>query len=388
MAAAVAGAVALYFILAWLLRIDPHPQAATPEQQKLLADMVKIALGLAAGLGAAVALIVGYRRARVEESASHRDDQRLFSSRYQDAADLIGHDKAAVRLAGIYAMSRLADDWDEQRQQCIDVLCAYLRLPYDPTGSEPGEREVRFTVIRLITAHLQAAATHPWHGHDLDFAGAAFDGGDFRGAVFSGGTVSFVGAEFSGGTVSFFNAVFSGGTVDFFNTVFSGGTVVFSEAVFSGGTVDFFNTVFSGGTVDFSEAVFSDGTIGFDFAEFSDGLVSFGSAKFSRSLINFVGAKFSGSVVTLNSAEFSGGIVGFAHAVFSGGAVGFVDAVFSGGIVDFDSAEFSGGEVELTSASLQPDGVAPQGLPEAPTRGLKLPGWMKQTAPGAPPPPP
>jgi hypothetical protein len=88
----------------------PKPGGGKTDQQKLLADVVKIALGLAAGVGAAVGLIVAFRKSKVEESASHqadqaslRDDQRLLSSRYQDAADLIGHDKAAVRLAGIYA---------------------------------------------------------------------------------------------------------------------------------------------------------------------------------------------------------------------------------------------------------------------------------------------
>ena len=32
---------------------------------------------------------------------------------------------AAVRLAGMYAMAGLADDWKENRQTCVDVLCAY-----------------------------------------------------------------------------------------------------------------------------------------------------------------------------------------------------------------------------------------------------------------------
>jgi len=62
--AAVGGAVALYVLLAWLLHLPPRP--ADIEQQKLVADVVKIALGLAAGVGAAVALIVAYRRAKVD----------------------------------------------------------------------------------------------------------------------------------------------------------------------------------------------------------------------------------------------------------------------------------------------------------------------------------
>ena len=33
-------------------------------------------------------------------------------------------------------MAGLADDWPENRQTCVDVLCAYLRMPYEP---DPGE---------------------------------------------------------------------------------------------------------------------------------------------------------------------------------------------------------------------------------------------------------
>jgi hypothetical protein len=60
--AAVSGAVVSYLFLAWLFGVAPHSDAPTSDQQKLLADSVKIALGVAAGIGAAVALTVGYRR--------------------------------------------------------------------------------------------------------------------------------------------------------------------------------------------------------------------------------------------------------------------------------------------------------------------------------------
>jgi len=38
-------------------------------------------------------------------------------------------------------MAGLADDWKVNRQICIDVLCAYLRMPYEPDPGEdaPGE---------------------------------------------------------------------------------------------------------------------------------------------------------------------------------------------------------------------------------------------------------
>ncbi len=53
-----------------------------------------------------------------------------------------------------------------------------------------------------------------WQGLDFDLTGVAFDGGDFGGARFSGGTVHFGGARFSGSTVHFTGARFSSGTVD------------------------------------------------------------------------------------------------------------------------------------------------------------------------------
>src|SRR5262245_26763067 len=62
---------------------------------------------------------------------------RTLNERFATAAGQLGSDKPpAVRLAGVYAMAGLADDWPENRQTCVDVLCAYLRLPYAPdTGN-------------------------------------------------------------------------------------------------------------------------------------------------------------------------------------------------------------------------------------------------------------
>ena len=102
-----------------------------------------------------------------------------------------------------------------------------------------ANREVRHTVIRVITAHLRDGAAVSWQGLNFDFTGVVFDGGDFRDARFSGGTVSFADAEFSGGKVHFDGAKFSGGEVDFAGAKFSGGRVRFGGAKFSGGTVSF-----------------------------------------------------------------------------------------------------------------------------------------------------
>ena len=88
---------------------------------------------------------------------------RTLNERFATAAGQLGSDKPAIRLAGVYAMAGLADDWEENRQTCVDVLCAYLRMPYkDADPADPEDqlecqalREVRHTVIRVITAHLK-----------------------------------------------------------------------------------------------------------------------------------------------------------------------------------------------------------------------------------------
>ena len=272
------------------------------------------------------------------------DEQRTrtLNERFATAAGQLGSDKPpAVRLAGVYAMAGLADDWPENRQTCVDVLCAYLRLPYEPDPGQDArgpERlafrasgEVRRTVIRVITAHLQDGAKPSWQGLNLDFTGAVFDGGDFDRAGFSGGTVSFTGAEFSG-EVGFNGAEFSGGTVSFDGAEFTG-EVDFNGAEFAGGTVSFDGAEFTG-EVDFNGTEFAGGTVSFDGAEFT-GEVDFGSAEFSGGEINFRGAGFSGGEVRFSFARFSGGEVRFSFARFSGGEVRFNDANFPGGELDF-----------------------------------------------------
>jgi hypothetical protein len=52
---------------------------------------------------------------------------RTLNERFATSAGQLGSDKpAAVRLAGVYAMAGLAEDWEENRQTCVDVLCGSL----------------------------------------------------------------------------------------------------------------------------------------------------------------------------------------------------------------------------------------------------------------------
>ncbi|WP_086800954.1 pentapeptide repeat-containing protein [Streptomyces caniscabiei] len=360
-AAAVLVAGGIFYGLVVLLGFE-EMASNTKLDAKTLFDLVKLSFGVVAGSGALVALVVAYRRQRVDEAGAHREATLLHTERFSQAVDKLGSDSPAVRLGGVHALAGLADDApdDSLRQTCIDVLCAYLQLPFTPDpGTDPTHQEehhrylafrkVRHTILRLIGDHYRRpCGTHrSWQGCDLDLTGVTIDGDmDFGGAVFSDGRVSFGGAVFSDGTVNFDGATFIGGRVYFGHAMFSGGTVNFGRATFNdaddsvffsgkvsfhhaafnGGTV-YFNraTLFSSGTVDFDHAAFNGGTVLFRHAVFSDGRVSFGGAVFSDGTVDFDSAALNGGTVSFDSAEFNGGTVSFDRAAFNGGAVNFAD---------------------------------------------------------------
>ncbi|MFF9186442.1 pentapeptide repeat-containing protein [Streptomyces misionensis] len=324
-----------------------------------LFDLVKLSFGVVAGAGALVALVVAYRRQRVDEDGALREATRLHTERFTTAVGQLGHDSAAVRLGGVHALAGLSDDAPtrELRQTCIDVLCSYLRLPYTgeadlPAGDAEARhnylalREVRHTVIRLIRDHLRLEPEHlhSWQGHDFDFTGATFDGGDFSDATFSGGTVSFDEAAFSGGEVGFFRTTFSGAMVSFNAATFSGSEVAFTGATFSGGVVSFHSATFSGSAVYFNRLTVCNGV-----------------------LLNFHKTTFSGGVIKVKEGRFSGGRVSFHSATFSGSTVNFHGTRFSGSTVNFTEAVFSSGTVDFRQAR----GTAPSGL--VPSRRSSVP---------------
>ena len=152
-------------------------------------DVVKAALLAIAGAVIAVALVVVYRRRNDTERAQ-------FAQRFGSASTQLGDSDTAVRIAGVYAMAAAADESAifARRQQCIDVLCGYLRLPYDPDSGanhlsefvstttwsatppavnieetrrqavRQNDREVRDTIVRVLVQRLARTADASWSG--------------------------------------------------------------------------------------------------------------------------------------------------------------------------------------------------------------------------------
>jgi hypothetical protein len=242
--------------------------------------------------------------------------------RFGAAAAQLGDHDVAVRIAGVYAMAGVADESSNftRRQQCIDVLCGYLRLPYDPKHGtshltqqtrrvgpdikstedtyryRQNDRQVRQTIVRVITAHLQKDAETNWSHHDFDFTGVLFENASFSRARFSGYLTRFFGATFGGEGTSFMGATFSGRIATFAEATFSGDLTSFDFATFSGST-SFYKATFSGDLTSFDVATFSGKRTNFEEAKFSGKRTSFEEAKFSGKRTIFEEAKFSGALV-------------------------------------------------------------------------------------------
>ena len=163
----VAGTVAVLF---WLLSeankiVDPDAKA------KARIEAIRTGLTVGAGGGGAIVLALAARRQWLNEHEAIRQDEadkynrfdaeeKRITDLYTKAVDQVGSEKAAVRLGGLYALERLAQDNAAHRQTIVDVLCAYLRMPYGPPNDEDSdesldreELEVRLTVQRMLTRH-------------------------------------------------------------------------------------------------------------------------------------------------------------------------------------------------------------------------------------------
>lgn len=251
-------------------------------------EVFKTIASVAVMLGGLGALYLAARRQRTQEAehnhavriaeinkrhaervaAAAEDDaaRRRVTELYTKAADQLSSDKAPVRLAGLYALERLGQDNPDQRQTIINVLCAYLRMPYElplPIARLPRdphndlvqqkaemqrprweEREVRLTAQRILVDHLEPVVpdeddSTSWGVYPLILRGAVLIDLDLSGRRV--GSARFDGAHFIGPAV-FSKACFTE-------------AAVFADAGFDG-TVRFTDTCFVG-DARFPSALFS-----------------------------------------------------------------------------------------------------------------------------------
>ena len=88
-------------------------------------------------IGGVIAAILAMWRSRVAERQATTAQRGLLNERYQKGAEMLGNEVLAVRLAGIYALQRLAEEHSEQYHvQVMRLLCAFARHPTRQMQSE------------------------------------------------------------------------------------------------------------------------------------------------------------------------------------------------------------------------------------------------------------
>jgi len=284
-------AVALAVGAAWAITWPEAPSlAGVPTDQRV--GLLQLALAAAAFVGGVVALTVAYRKQRVAEAAhdltviqEQREDVKVFNERFGSASAQLGHDRSAVRLAGVYAIAGLADDWLQQRQTCVDVLCAYMRMPYDQAGAPPGEAEVRRTIMWAISSRLRPGSPVSWVGLGLDFTGAVLE------------SPSFVDADFRDSVVLFNRATFIGGRVTFYKARFRDASVFFRRARFLADDLSFEDAeILEGSNIKFEGADLGRTPLRFTAAQLRGGRISLVEADLERSAVIVSNAAVSGTV--------------------------------------------------------------------------------------------
>ena len=288
-------------------------------------DAIRTAGTLVIGTGGAVALLLTARRQRYTELALVHTDrdatERRITELYTKAADQLGSEKAPVRLAGLHALERLAQNTLDQRQTIVDVICAYLRMPYTPpdeqspaddasTEHRRQEQQVRLTAQNILSRNLRVVAQrrrHWWHrarpapawsGIQLNLTGALLlefsleecqlDYADFTRAQFTS-DASFRGAQFTSGA-SFKDAQFT--SMAFFRGAQFPSVAFFRGAQFT--SMAFFEGAQVAGVAFFEGAQFTSGTF-FDGAQFT-GVAVFEGAQFTSEAV-FDGAQFTSGAI-------------------------------------------------------------------------------------------
>jgi pentapeptide repeat protein len=168
--------------------------------------------GLAAGSVVALyALWLNDRRRQVDEERqtlerarqdlegrrAEHDRERAADERFLRAVELLGDDADQVRVGALHALAGLARARSEYTQDVLDVICSYLRRPFDhPRHAElrgqssdedrqAADRwlQVRLTAQRLIADLLPRVTDPDPVAYDLDLHGATLEYFDVSGRV-------------------------------------------------------------------------------------------------------------------------------------------------------------------------------------------------------------
>lgn len=281
-------------------------------------EVIRNAVTFAAALGVGITLFFNYRRQQTAENAqaiavkaqtiaadaltlsasqhdfeiSRRKDEsvKALRERFSTSAEHLGSDNLALAIAAVHSLESLADEWqaakfDQERQNCINLLCTFYRLSdhkndaarqvgpliystlmgrlkeglpegnYWPLHVDLSGRVHLFSQdllvdgAQLILGGLTPSVEYDAHFNDMKILNGSIDFAELdltqghlyiERSHFSGGTATItLGEGGSPGTVWFKECYFAGSTLKVPFGPRNDLTFVFEDCLFQGGSIQF-----------------------------------------------------------------------------------------------------------------------------------------------------
>ncbi|WTX75887.1 pentapeptide repeat-containing protein [Streptomyces sp. NBC_00647] len=127
---------------------------APQERLKAVNDVRTTLLQVIGGLVVLFGAYATWRQLRVSQDGLRATQEGYVTDRFSRAVDQLGSDKLDVRVGGLHALWRVAEQSARDREAVISIQAAYLRthLPWPPTGPEAPTADMPINDIAPLEA--------------------------------------------------------------------------------------------------------------------------------------------------------------------------------------------------------------------------------------------
>jgi hypothetical protein len=159
-------------------------------QAEIRLDIIKTGLAVGAGVGALITLMSSVRGQLLAEQTAQdlkadATEKRVIEL-YSKGIEQFGSDKLAVRIGGLYALERLAENTPDIRDRVVDVVCAYLRTSPQPgIDGDTKDNVSGLAAQKVLIDHLAYQSPFAYHKNywaisGLTLSGAVLNNFDFQ----------------------------------------------------------------------------------------------------------------------------------------------------------------------------------------------------------------
>ena len=148
-----------------------------------------------------IAILLAFWRSTVAERQAETAQAGLLNERYQKGAEMLGSGVLSVRLGGIYALKRLAEEHPKEFHiQIIELFCAFVRHPTEgdshetvapERGNDRSDQRIRsdvYAAVKVISSLNEIVENNKLQmdlrGANLSYAG--LKGANLSNAILTG----------------------------------------------------------------------------------------------------------------------------------------------------------------------------------------------------------